>query len=410
MSVKEFDLVIVGAGPAGCTTALCLSDSGLKVAMVDKADLPAEKVCGDALSGTVLNVIRRLPGNCFDEFLKLEPKMPSWGIRFAAPDGNLLDVPFVLQKNAETPPPGYLCRRKVFDGFLQQKVRELTSAQVISNFQVNQILRENDSFILKGESGELKCRMIAGADGTHSTVGRLLTGNPLNRRQYCLGARAYFTGVRDLHPDNFIELHFLEELLPGYLWIFPMPDGIANVGLGVLFNKMKLSPETLPARLQRMISTHPALAKRFEGAVMKGKIEAQGLPLGPDTKAISGNGFLLAGDAASLVDPFSGEGIGNAMVSGEIAAGVIREAFATNDLSAGKLKQYDERIKKRMGKELRTSRRIQTLCSYPSLFNAVVKKANRNKELKQLFTRMYTSQDVRNQLINPGFYLKILLG
>ena len=323
MPVKEFDLIIVGAGPAGCTTALNLAGSGLKVALVDKADLPAEKICGDALSGTVLKVLQRLPGNCFEEFLELEPKTPSWGIRFAAPNGDLLDIPFVLDKTPETPPPGYICKRKIFDGFLQQKVRELNSFRMIDNFPVKQILVEKEFFILKGENDELRCRMIVGADGTHSTVGRILGGHSLNHKQYCLGVRAYFTGVKDLHPQNFIELHFLEDLLPGYLWIFPMEDGFANVGLGILFEKMKAAPDSLSAMLQQIIQSHPSLSPRFAGAEMTGKIEAHGLPLGPDPKAISGDGFLLAGDAASLVDPFTGEGIGNAMVSGEIAAGLV---------------------------------------------------------------------------------------
>lgn len=410
MLVNEFDLIIVGAGPAGCTTALNLAGSGLKVALVDKAELPAEKVCGDALSGTVLKVLQRLPGNCFEEFLELEPKTPSWGIRFAAPNGDLLDVPFVLDKTPETPPPGYICKRKTFDGFLQQKVREVTPFSLTGKFPVKQILREKEFFILKGEKEDLRCRMIIGADGTHSTVGKILAGHSLNHKQYSLGVRAYFTGVRDLHPQNFIELHFLEDLLPGYLWIFPMADGLANVGLGILFEKMKAAPESLSAMLQQIILSHPSLSARFEGAEMTGKIEAHGLPLGPDPKAISGDGFLLAGDAASLVDPFSGEGIGNAMVSGEIAAGMIREAFAANDFSAGFLKQYDERIRKRLGRELKTSQRIQELCSHPALFNLVVKKANRNKELREMFTKMYTSQDVRDQLKNPGFYLKVLFG
>jgi geranylgeranyl reductase family protein len=409
MSSPDFDLIIVGAGPAGCTTALSLANAGLKIALVDKAVLPAEKICGDALSGTVLNVLKRLP-DCFEDFLKLEPKTPSWGIRFAAPNGGLLDVPFILQRKPETPPPGYICKRKIFDGFLQQKVREFTPFSVISNFQVKQILREKEFFILKGENEELRCRMIVGADGTHSTVGRILGGHSLNHKQYCIGARAYYTGVRDLHPQQFIEMHFLEDLLPCYLWIFPMGDGLANVGLGILYEKMKAETEPLSAMLQQIIHTHPTLSARFAEAQMKGKIESHGLPFGPDPKAISGDGFLLAGDAASLVDPFSGEGIGNAMVSGEIAAGMIREAFMTNDFTAGFLTQYDERIRRRLLRELKTSQRIHELCAHPALFNLVVKKANRSEKLREMFTRMYTSQDIRDQLRNPGFYLKILWG
>jgi geranylgeranyl reductase family protein len=409
MQTTDFDLVIVGAGPAGCTTALSLADSGIKVAIVDKEVLPGEKICGDALSGTVLKVLKRLPGNCFDEFLKLEPKNPSWGIRFIAPGGELLDIPFILEKKPETMPPGYLCKRKLFDGFLQQKVRELNSYSVMGDFQVKHILHENEFFTIKGEKEYLRCRMIVGADGTPSTTGRILAGHSLNHKQYCLGVRTYFSGVRGLHPEQFIELHFLEELLPGYLWIFPMNDELTNVGMGMLYEKMKASPDSLSAMLQQIIHTHPSLSTRFANAEMTGKIETHGLSLGPDPKAISGNGFLLAGDAASLVDPFSGEGIGNAMVSGEIAAAMVREAFSKNDFSSGFLKQYDERINKKLGRELKTSQRIHELCAHPGLFNLVVKKANRNKELKEMFTGMYTNQDLRDQLKNPVFYIKILM-
>jgi geranylgeranyl reductase family protein len=410
MSVNEFDLVIVGAGPAGCTTALNLAGSGLKAALVDRSDLPADKVCGDAISGTALSVIKRLPGGSFEKFLKLEPKIPSWGIRFAAPNGDLLDLPFVPDKTPETSPPGYICKRKIFDGFLQQMVRDLTPFRLTGNFHVKTILRENGFFILKGEDEELRCRLIVGADGALSAVGRILGEHSINPRQYCLGVRAYFSGVKNLHPENFIELHFLEDLLPGYFWIFPMADGLVNAGLGIFYEKMKVAPRSPAEMLQVIIRTHPSLSDRFAMSEMAGKIGAHGLPLGPDPKPISGNGFLLAGDAASLIDPFSGEGIGNAMVSGEIAAKVVMESFAAGDHFAAFLKQYDERIRKRLWRELKTSHTIQELCSHPSLFNLVVKKANRNKELKELFTKMYTSQDARDQLKNPGFYLKMVLG
>jgi len=72
MQPNNFDLVIIGAGPSGCTASLFLADSGLKIALIDKAVLPAEKTCGDALSGTVLRILKKIPGNCFDEFLSLE--------------------------------------------------------------------------------------------------------------------------------------------------------------------------------------------------------------------------------------------------------------------------------------------------------------------------------------------------
>ena len=409
MSDVDFDLIIIGAGPAGCTTALCLADSGLRVAVLDKAVLPSDKVCGDALSGTVMKILQRLPGNYFKEFLELEPKLPCWGIQFFAPNGNKLDIPFVFERRIETPPPGYICKRKIFDGFLQNKVRELTNIKLMSGFSVKQIIRENGCFHVKGENEVLKSRFIIGADGTPSMVGRTLGGQSINHKQYCLGARAYFKDIKDLHPEQFIELHFLKELLPAYLWIFPMAEGIANVGLGMLYGKRKTQTKSLPAIFQQIIHSEPTLSRRFAEAKMTGKIEVHGLPLGPSKKSISGEGFLLTGDAAGLVDPFSGEGIGNAMESGMIAAEIIKEAFVANDYTAKFLSQYDERVRKKMGRELTTSSKIQRLCYHPFLFNLVVGKANRNKELREVLTKMYTSQDIRDQLKKPSFYLKMLI-
>jgi geranylgeranyl reductase family protein len=408
MSEVDFDLIIIGAGPAGCTTALCLTDSGLRVAVLDKAVLPSDKVCGDALSGTVMKILQRLPGNCFKEFLELEPKLPCWGIRFFSPNGNRLDIPFVLERKKETPPTGYICKRKIFDGFLQDKVKKLTNISLMSGFLVKQIAREKDCFLVKGENEVLKTRFIIGADGSPSMVGRTLGGHSINHEQYCLGARTYFTGIKDLHPQQFIELHFLKDILPAYLWIFPMAEGIANVGLGMLYGRTKTLTKSLPAICQQIIHSDPTLSIRFEKAKMTGKVEVHGLPLGPDKKLISGDGFLLTGDAAGLVDPFSGEGIGNGMESGMIAAEIIKEAFVANDFTAKFLLQYDERVRKKMGRELTTSYKIQRLCSHPFLFNLVVSKANRNKELRELLTKMYTSQDIRDQLKQPSFYLKML--
>ena len=404
-----FDLVIVGAGPAGCTAALILGDKGLKILLVDKSELPAAKVCGDALSGTVMSVLKRLPGNCYEDFLMIPEKTPSWGIRFVSPGGKALDLPFYHVKNGQTPPAGYICKREVFDGFLLKKIREMNSAEVLENFHIKGIKRTQSGFILKGEKGELQSRMILGADGSHSLVGKVLGGNKPDYHRYCLGTRAYFKGVKYPDTEKFLELHFLSELLPSYLWIFPMKDDLSNVGIGIMYRKMKNEKESLPVKLRRIIETHPQLSLRFRDAILTGTILSHGLPLGPQAKALSGERFLLTGDAASLIDPFSGEGIGNAMISGEIAANVIQQAFRNNDLSASFLKEYDLRLMERLGRELETSRTIQYLAGFPALFNFVVNKALKKKSVRDFLAKMYTDEKAHLELKNPLFYLRLLL-
>jgi geranylgeranyl reductase family protein len=405
-NIMEFDVAIIGAGPAGCTTSLGLAGSGLSVALIDKSEIPCDKVCGDALSGTVMNVLKRLPGECFRDFLALPGILPSHGIRFFSPGGSFLDVPF-RKEQEKGPAPGYTCRRKVFDGFLVSRLSGSGNIHIFPGCRVDRIAINDGGVVILSTDHSFRAKIVVGADGVHGITAKTFAGK--HQKRYSMGIRAYFRNVRDLHPMNFIELHFLREFLPGYLWIFPMTEGIANVGLGVLRSRDKQKDESLAAQLHRLLHEHPLLSYRFAGAVMTGKPEAHGIPPGPDPKPLSGNRFLLAGDAASLVDPFTGEGIGNAMVSGEIAAEVIKAAFRENDFSPGFLCQYDEKITRRLFPELKTSARIQQLAGSPALFNFVVKKALRKEGIRNLLTEMYISEKARSGLTKPWFYMRLLL-
>ncbi|MFT5620495.1 MAG: flavin-dependent dehydrogenase, partial [Flavobacteriaceae bacterium] len=208
---------------------------------------------------------------------------------------------------------------------------------------------------------------------------------------------------------GFIELHFLKELLPGYFWIFPLPNGEANVGLGIRTDVQKEKRLNLKELFMDVVQKHPILAERFKGAELQGKIRLHGLPLGGH-RCISNNQLILLGDAAALIDPFTGEGIGNAMISGMIAAEVLAENYESNSFNANALKKYDKTVYRRLGSELKLSQTMQNLTKYPWLFNLVVNKARKNKELRDTLSCMFESVDMRKKLRNPLFYLRILFG
>jgi flavin-dependent dehydrogenase len=135
-----------------------------------------------------------------------------------------------------------------------------------------------------------------------------------------------------------------------------------------------------------------------------------GLPLGSERVALSGDNYLLVGDAGHLIDPFTGEGIGHAMISGGHAGEVAAQAIASNDTRAAFLKAYDDRVWKRLGQELRISSWLQERANKPWLFDFVVKRATKNPTLAETISCMFDDLDLREQLKKPAFYAKLLFG
>ena len=213
-----------------------------------------------------------------------------------------------------------------------------------------------------------------------------------------------------LSADNFIELHFIQDFLPGYLWVFPLPNGEANVGVGMLSSVVSKKKINLRQRLTEMLETHPALKSRFSGAERLGPVRGWGLPLGSKRRPLSGENYLLLGDAGSLIDPFSGEGISHAMVSGRHAADWAARAVAANDFQPAFLKGYDRAVYNRLGQELRLSRMMQRLLNFPSLFNFLANRAASNPTLAETLSMMFLDLNLRERLRQPGFYFRLLFG
>jgi menaquinone-9 beta-reductase len=137
-------------------------------------------------------------------------------------------------------------------------------------------------------------------------------------------------------------------------------------------------------------------------------VKGYGLPLGSKKRTCSGDRFLLLGDAAGLIDPFTGEGIGNAIRSGRIAAAHLIKAFEQNRFDARFNTLYDEEIYSKMWKELKISRSMQHLLHYPKLVNFVFHKALKNQSVRSLLTSMLSDVDIKKELVKPSFYIKLI--
>lgn len=412
--MEESKIVIVGAGPAGCSTSLFLSKHKIPHTIIDKAVFPRDKICGDAISGKAVYVMQQLDpemtGLCEKDSVHFRD---SWGVKFVAPNGKALDIPFRSSTSDNKHSPGFISRRLDFDHFLFQQLNK-TYATVIEGAELKELRPTNEKYeltYLKDHSEFTLCnvQLVVGAEGDRSIVAKKLAGIHKENQHYVAGIRAYYSGIKDLHPQGYIELHFLEELLPGYFWIFPLPNGQANVGAGMLSSYVSKKKVNLKEDMLRAIANNPKIKHRFEGAQMLGKIQGWGLPLGSKRRPLSGHGFLLTGDAGSLIDPFTGEGIGNALYSGMLAASHIKSCVESNRFDAEFNKKYDEAFYSRQWDELKLSHTLQKLCKYPWLFNFVVNKAHKNKTLRETISCMFEDLDLRAKLRNPLFYFKLLL-
>ncbi|MFN8276435.1 MAG: geranylgeranyl reductase family protein [Chitinophagales bacterium] len=404
------EVVIIGGGPAGATTALRLAQLGVRSTVIDKATFPRDKICGDALSGKTVEVIRKLNALWLDEIRSKEVFLGSYGVTFVAPSGEALRVPFKKDFTPGDAAPGFISRRIDFDDWLIEKVRMEPLITLVEGVACRHFERLPNGYRIQAGDNWIDASLVIAADGAQSAFAKQEGGLQKEAAHNCFGLRAYFEGVSGLDEQHFIELHFLKEFLPGYFWIFPLPGGRANVGVGMRADVISSKKIALKKSFETLITTHPQLRQRFSKARLEGTVKQFGLPLGSKKRQLSGANFLLCGDAAMLIDPFTGEGIGNAMMSGLIAAEVAASACKNANYDATFLSAYDQRVYQRLGSELQLSYRMQQLVRFPWLFNLVVRKANSNPVLKETISCMFEDIDLRERLKDPRFYFRLIFG
>ncbi len=405
MNRPDYDVIVVGAGPGGSTAAAFMARQGQRVLLVDKDRFPRDKVCGDAVGGKGLDALSQLG---VTQRLEESGALSTWGITFGSPAGDEVSIPF----SQDWDHPGFVCRRIVLDELIFGAARE-SGATIWQGASVKRLLREGDRVVgvvvRRGDGCEMfvHAPLVVGADGAYSVVARELGLARLNKKHYVGAIRAYYEGVTGFNSGNYLEIHFLDSVIPGYFWIFALPNGAANVGLGMPSHELKKGSLQMRSLLDR-ITSESRFAPRFRDSRRVGKVRGWGLPLGSRPRKMAGDGWMLVGDAASLIDPFTGEGIGNAVVSAHTAAGWAGRAKEAADYSEAFLLGYQREVIGLLKDELRVSTMLQRMAKSRWLLNTVIRKASRSKELAATISCMFDDLNQRRKLASPLFYLRLL--
>ena len=334
-------VLVSGAGPAGCAAALELRRRGREVLVFDRARFPRDKVCGDVLLPEALETLAELGAG---------PSLPigAWcmGLRVEGPGGRAFGGPFA--DRAGTPRPWGTIRRMEFDAWLLDRARQ-AGATIVEGVEVVGPVRDGRGFVaglrVRDESGavrEVAGSAVIGADGASGPLARALSAGSVARRpgrrrarreprERCLAVamRGYAEGPA--LPADTAEVFATESTLPGCAWLVPVGRGVCNVGAGIVLADARRRGVRVSHLLQAAGAESPHFAARLEAATLS-PLRGWSLPLADPGRRLAGAGWLLAGDAANLVDPLTGHGIHAALGSGRLAGVVLDAALERGDL------------------------------------------------------------------------------
>ncbi|HSR31762.1 MAG TPA: geranylgeranyl reductase family protein [Anaerolineae bacterium] len=339
----RYDMVVVGAGPAGSVAAWTAARLGLSVLLLEKR----QEI------GSPVRCAEGVPHEALCGFLEPDP---TW-ISAAVDRAEIVAVAngCVEEHWQGTGGQGYILERRVFDWVLAERAAQ-AGADVRVKTPVTGLLRKRGAVKgvvaeWQGQRYEVQASIVVGADGVESRVGTwagLDTHLPLKDTMTC--AQYLLAGI-DWDPAC-LGYWIDESVAPGgYAWVFPKGQGRANVGLGVQADLARATPLTY---LDRFIERERALTSGSPVSLVAGNVS-----VAPPCRRMVGNGLMIVGDAARQVDPLTGGGIINAMTSGRIAAQVAAQALQAADVSASGLVAYQVEAERVLGRRLLRSYRLR---------------------------------------------------
>ncbi len=313
VSPTDVDVAVVGAGPAGSAAAIVLAQAGVRVALIDKATFPRDKCCGDGLTTGALRLLEQLGGSPL--------ALPSWhGVDAAwvrSPSGRTIEFPLPRGRGVYAG----VARRTELDALILDRARD-AGAKVHEGAALTDARTTANAIELEVEGlGRITARMAIGADGMWSPLRKALGASEPGYLGEWHAFRQYFTNVSDAAASQ-LWVWFDADLLPGYAWSFPLADGRANVGFGIARGG-SISTQAMK-QLWPELLTRPHVRKVLgDDAEPEAPHKAWPIPARIGSLPLSRGRALFVGDATGATDLLTGEGIGQALLTGMLAADAI---------------------------------------------------------------------------------------
>jgi geranylgeranyl reductase family protein len=392
----QTDVVVVGAGPAGSAAAHRLATAGVHVTLLERATFPRDKACGDGVSARGLAALARTDlGEWASQFTA--PQV----LRLTSPDGQVVDIQPTTDDDHCY---GRTIPRRLLDARLAQAATE-AGARLLEGTRVQGVEQVNGhSLRIVADGLMIDARMMILADGSNAPVTRRM--GLVQEPPELIAIRQYFAG--DAGPTERLEIHFEPWITPGYTWLFPMSDGHVNVGTGTFIRRVQQDGIELRDILDRFTADPVATEGRLARAEPVGPVQGHPLRTRLGGTRTHAERVLVAGDAAGLVSPLSGEGVAPAMESGELAAVHTLGALAAGDFSAQALAPYSRALKAHYGADQRAARIVRSVLNAPRLLNRIFRKLRRDEGLALLIGYIVLGHKSPRLALRPTTLLKLL--
>ncbi len=375
------DLLVIGAGPAGAAAAVTAARRGARVVMVDRAEFPRDKTCGDGLTTGALRMLEGLGVPLTD----LGASMRVDDVVLVAPSGRRIAL-----RLPELGEHARVVRRIDLDAALVTHARH-TGATVLEGIELTG-LEQTDAGVeaTLADGSVVRAPFAVAADGHYSTARRLLHPDDPPVRGEWSAFRQYWTGVDDAR----LWVLFERDLLPGYAWVFPLPGGRANVGFGMLRGPT-VTGKVLAAKW-RTLADRPHLREILgPRARPEGPHRAWPIPSHLDPERLTCDRVLFAGDAAGVVDPMTGEGIAQALETGVLAAEAILGGGAVATT-------YRDSVVGALARDLGFAGALQRVLAFPRATEAALRIVDLSAWTRRNFARWRWEDYPRAVVLTPS--------